>query len=281
MQESIVFVLNALTLISILALVSLGLFVVFGLTNVVNLAHGEFVTIGAYVLVAVQLVGGSYWIALAVAPAVGAVVGYAIERFVIRGLHGNAGATILSTWGLSLILQQALQFSFGSSPQAASGPFVGIISLGEVSYPAYRFFLIIVASTIFAFVLFLVYYTDLGLNMRALIQNNELARTLGIDPKRVTAIAFSVGGAAAAVAGVLIAPLTVVIAQIGVNYLARSFLLVLVAGVRNPAGILTATIIFGGLETALHSFLPPTLAQAVVLLLCVLFMGRARYGTTG
>src|SRR5205807_3340213 len=125
MESLIPLVLNALTLISILMLVGLGLAIIFGLMNVINLAHGEFVTIGAYTLAFVESLSGSFWLALALAPIVGGAVGLLVERMMIRHLYTRPLATILATWGLSLVLQQLLQLGFGAAPQRVDGPLPG------------------------------------------------------------------------------------------------------------------------------------------------------------
>jgi branched-chain amino acid transport system permease protein/urea transport system permease protein len=128
-------VLNALTLISILMLVGLGLAIIFGLMNVINLAHGEFVTVGAYTLAAVQAAGGSYWLALALAPLVGAVTGALVERAIVQHLYTRPLATILATWGLSLALQQVIQLVFGAAPRRVTGPVEGSVAVLGASYP--------------------------------------------------------------------------------------------------------------------------------------------------
>ena len=107
-------VLNGLTLISVLMLVAIGLGIIFGLMRVINLAHGEFVTLGAFTLATLQSLGGSYWMALIVAPVIGAAAGFAIERLIVRHLYARWLATILATWGLSLVIQQSLQLAFGA-----------------------------------------------------------------------------------------------------------------------------------------------------------------------
>ena len=272
MSTAIPLILNALTLISILMLVGLGLAIIFGLMNVINLAHGEFVTIGAYTLALVQSLGGSYWLALVLAPFVGAAAGYVIERLMIRSLYAKPIATILATWGLSLVLQQLIQLSFGAAPQRVAGPFEGSVDLLGATYPAYRLFLIVAAMSIVVGCALLFKKTRFGLDLRAVIQNREMASALGISTERVQSLAFAAGAALAAVAGVLIAPLTVVIAQMGVNYLARSFFVVIVGGVGSIAGVGAGSAVVGGVETVLSYQIPATVAQALVLVLAIVIV---------
>lgn len=265
MQAAIPLIFNTLTLISILLIVSLGLAIIFGLMNVINLAHGEFITIGAFTLVAVQALGGSFWLALLVAPAVGYCIGLLLERILIARVYKNPLHAILVTWGLSLIIQQVLVLTFGPSPQRATGPFEGAISIAGANYPGYRLFLIAFALATFATIVVLFKRTRFGLDLRASIQSTEMAAVMGVDADKINARAFAIGAALAALAGVLLAPLTAVTAFMGVNYLARSFFVVLVGGAGSVAGVAAGSGIIGGLETMLSYQIPATVAQALVL----------------
>ena len=272
MTELIPLILNALTLISILMLVGLGLAIIFGLMNVINLAHGEFVTIGAYTLALVQSLGGNYWLALLLAPLVGALAGFSIERAMVQHLYARPLATILATWGLSLVLQQTLQLTFGAAPQRVDGPLAGSVSVFGAAYLAYRLLLIACALAIVTACFAVFRWTRFGLDLRAVIQNRAMADALGIDTQRIYSIAFATGAAIAAVAGVLIAPLTVVIAQMGVNYLARSFFVVIVGGAGSIAGVAAGSTVVGGVETILNYQIPVTVSQALVLVLAIIII---------
>lgn len=258
-------VLNALTLISILTLVALGLAIIFGLMGVINMAHGEFVTIGAFTLAYIQRSGGSFWLALALAPLVGAAAGYLLERTVVRYLYRRPLDTILATWGISLGLQQLLQILFGAAPQYVAAPVTGSVLFAGTSYPAYRLILIAFAFGVVLAALFVFHRTRFGLDLRAVIENRDMAEALGIDTRRIYALAFAAGAALAAFAGVLIAPLTNVLAQMGANYLARSFFVIIVGGAGTIAGVAAGSGLVGGLETLLNYQVPGTVAQALVL----------------
>ncbi|GIK98797.1 MAG: branched-chain amino acid ABC transporter permease [Alphaproteobacteria bacterium] len=264
--------LNGLTLATILMIVALGLAIIFGLMNVINLAHGEFVTIGAYTLALVQALGGSYWLALLLAPIVGGLLGLALERSLIRFLYRRPISAILATWGLSLVIQQLIQLAFGAAPRRVDSPIDGsILILGE-SYPAYRLFLIVVAALVVAACAIGFKYTRFGLDLRAVIQNRSVAAAMGINTERVYAAAFALGVAMAALAGVLIAPLTVVIAQMGLNYLARSFFVVILGGAGSIGGVAASSVFVGGLETVLNYQIPVTVSQALVLVIAILII---------
>src|SRR4051794_1962765 len=165
MEGLIPLVLNALTLISILMLVGLGLAIIFGLMNVINLAHGEFVTIGAYTLALVQSLNGSWWLGLALAPLVGAAIGFTVEHTMIRHLYTRPLATILATWGLSLVLQQLLQLVFGAAPQRVDSPLPHSAMVFTVAYPAYRLLLIAAALAIILACFAVFRWTRFGLDL--------------------------------------------------------------------------------------------------------------------
>jgi urea transport system permease protein len=264
--------LNAMTLISILMLIGLGLAIIFGLMGVINMAHGEFVTIGAFSLAVIQGAGGSFWLALLIAPVIGGAVGLLVEQSLIRHLYTRPLATILATWGVSLILQQGLQLAFGAAPQMVTSPIASSIDIFGASYPCYRIALIGMAVTVMTACFIMVRRTRFGLDLRAVIQNRDMAEALGINTARIYAIAFAAGAALAALAGVLIAPLTAVTAQMGVNYLARSFFVVIVGGAGSVPGVVAGSVVIGGSETVLNYAIPATLSQALVLVLAVVIV---------
>jgi branched-chain amino acid transport system permease protein/urea transport system permease protein len=278
MEALIPLVLNAMTLISILALVALGLAIIFGLMNVINLAHGEFVTIGAYTLALVQAIGGDYWLGLVLAAIVGGIAGFLVERLIVQHLYTRPIATILATWGLSLVLQQSLQLLFGAAPQRVYGPLPGSVDIGGIPYPAYRLLLIGFAALLFAAAFAAFRWTRFGLDLRAVIQDRNMAGALGINTQRTYALAFSAGASIAAVAGVLLAPLTVVVAQMGTNYLARSFFVVIVGGAGSLPGVLAGSCLVGGAETLLNYEIPVTVSQAVVLIIAIVIVRFRPYG---
>ena len=272
MDWLVTIVLNSLTLISILMLIGLGLAVIFGLMGVINNSHGEFVTIGAFSVSIVQASGGNFWIALAVAPFVGALFGWCIEKSLIRFLYTRPLDTILATTGLSLIIQQGLQLIFGAGPQKVISPINATVGLLGANYPVYRLVLIGLSISIVVACHLIITRTRFGLDLRTVIQNRQMAESLGIDTRRVYSIAFCGGAALAAVAGVLIAPLTAVVATMGVNYLARSFFVVIVGGAGNVMGVVAGSAAVGGVESLLNYVIPATLSQALVLVMAIVIV---------
>lgn len=265
-------VLNMLTLICILMIVAMGLAIVFGLMEVINLAHGEFVTIGAFTLALTQASGYDYWLALMIAPIIGAAIGFLLERSLIQFLYNQPLTTILVTWGVSLIIIQTLVLVFGSQPLAVTNPIPGSVEIIGVGYPAYRLFLIAAALVILGLCIYVFRFTDFGLKLRTTIQDRDMAEALGINTRQISAIAFAAGGGIAAIAGVLVAPLLVVQANMGMFYLARAFFVVIVGGTGGIAGVAAGSALVGGLETVLSTVMTTTLAQATVLLFAVVMI---------
>ena len=271
--------LNGVSLIAILILIALGLAIIFGLMGVINMAHGELFTIGAYTLVAATNLGGGFWAGVLLAPVVGAGIGIVLERGVVQFLYTRPIETILATWGVSLILQQGIEFIFGTAPQAVPNPFPGAIDVfGIVDYPVYRLF-IIVAGVVITAATFLVFLrTEFGLMARAVIQNREIAAALGINTARIYVTAFAIGASLAALAGALMAPLINVLPLMGVSFLARSFFVVIVGGAGSLPGVVGGSVLIGGLETLFSTLWSITLAQALVLVIAIVIV---RFRPTG
>jgi urea ABC transporter permease protein UrtB len=240
--------------------------------GIINMSHGDFITVGAFSLAMVQGFGGSFWMALIVAPLIGAALGFCIEKSIVQFLYKRPLATIMATWGLSLILQQGLQLIFGAAPQMVISPIAATVEIFGASYPAYRLLLIGMAVAIMGAVHLFIRKTSFGLDLRTVIQNPEMADALGIDTKRVFTLAFALGTGLAAIAGVLLAPMTAVIAQMGTNYLARSFFVVIVGGAGSVPGVVAGATFVGGIETMFNYIIPATMSQALVLVLAVILV---------
>ncbi|WP_284618897.1 urea ABC transporter permease subunit UrtB [Aquabacterium humicola] len=264
-------ILNVLSVVSILALVALGLAIVFGVMDIVNLAHGEFVTIGAFTLAVAQGVGGStaYWAALLLAPLIGAALGLLLEATVIRFLYHRPLDTLLATYALSLILQKALELTFGKHPQAVQTPLPGTLTFLGTTYPSYRLFAIAVAALAIAGCIHVFARTRFGIELRAVIQNPSMAEAVGIDTKRLKRLAFCVGAGMASLAGVLVAPFAAVESQLGLTYLGKAFFVIVVGGIGSVAGSVVGSALVGSVETLLNYQLDPSLSSALVLVLAI------------
>ncbi len=274
MNEVVVLLLNVLSQVCVLALVALGLAIVFGMMDIVNLAHGEFVTLGAFTLAAMQQAGGTqaYWPALVVAPLVGAAAGWLLEVSVIRLLYHRTLDTLLATYAVSLIVQKLLELSFGKHPQLVHTPLSGSLHLLGAEYPSYRVFVIAVSSIAVALCALVFTGTRYGIHLRAVIQNPRMAEGLGINTRKMNRSAFALGAALAAFAGVLVAPLVSVESHLGLAYLGKAFFVIVVGGIGSVLGAVTGSALIGSVETLLNYRVDPSLASALVLLMAIVLI---------
>jgi len=199
--------LDTLNFMLALLLVTLGLVVIYGLMNVINMAHGEFFLLGAYCVVLMQNARLSFWWALLLAPVMLALVGLAVEELVIRHVYRRFIDSILGTWGISLALKQVVIIVFGPTAQSIVSPIPGPVQILGVTYPAYRLFImgftILLAGTTFLFF----YRTHVGLAIRGVIANRAMAASLGINTRLLDRSTFAIGAALAGVAGAVMAPI--------------------------------------------------------------------------
>lgn len=275
MESAVPVVLNAASYVSILLLIALGLAIVFGMMDIVNLAHGEFVTIGAYTLSYAERMGGGeawpagYWIGLVTAPVVGAAFGFVVEIAVIRPLRHRPLDALLATFALSLILQKLISIGFGAQPQIVFAPIGGVISILGAHYPSYRLFMIAVSIALTSGCLLLFARTRFGTDLRAVIQDVAMAEALGINSKRLGRIAFTGGAALAAFAGALVAPLASVEAHLGLFYLGKAFFVIVLGGIGSILGCVVGAAAVGTSETLLNYLFDPSFASAAVLTLAI------------
>ena len=272
MEFFVYYFFNTLNMIGLLVLVGMGIAIIFGLMDVMNLAHGEFMTIGAYTLFFVQSIGGGFWLGIALAPIVGTIVGIIIERTIIRYLYDFTLKAFLVTMGLSLIIQKVIQLIFGVSPQRVDVPNLlkGSVTLLDVIYPTYRLFMIAVSFVIILAIIIVYRRSSFGLNLRAVIQNKEVAKALGVNAERTYQLAFGGGAGLAAIAGALVAPMTVISAHMGLRYLGKAFFVVIVGGTGTIAGVLAGSTFIGGLEVFFNEFVDYALSPALVLILAII-----------
>jgi urea transport system permease protein len=280
-ETTVILGLDALSFMLALLLVALGLIIIFGLMNVINMAHGEFFLLGAYTVVLVQSLGGGFWPALLAAPLVLALIGLVLEELVIRHVYHRFIDTILATWGLSLALKQAVIVLFGPTAQQVQNPFPSqVVILGAV-YPAYRLFIMAVAIIVAAGTFFLFYRTRIGLAARGVIANRTMAASLGIDTRRMDRATFASGAALAGFAGAVMAPLISVDPQMGVGFLVPAFLSILVGGAGSLPGALLGTSVIAGSSTVVASLWTQVVAQIAVFSLAILIIRVFPQGLMG
>ncbi len=269
-----------LSLGSVLVLAAIGLSITFGVMGVINMAHGELIMLGAYTTYVVQtLVPGAleYSLVIAVPAAfvVSGLVGIGIERGIFRFLYGRPLETLLASFGVSLVLQQAVRSIFGTlnrpvaTPEWMSGSFE---LLDGLSMTFNRLYILIFAGLIFAALVLVLQRTRLGLEVRAVTQNRAMARAMGIRSARVDALTFGLGAGIAGVAGVALSQLTNVGPNLGQGYIVDSFMVVVFGGVGNLWGTLVAGLSLGVANKFLEPYAGAVVAKVLVLVFIILFI---------
>jgi urea transport system permease protein len=263
--------LDVVTTAGVLYAVALGLLLVFGVLRIMNLAHGAFLTVGAYAAVLVTRWGLSAWWALVVAGVLGALLGAVVERGVVRWMYDRPLDAILATWGLNLILVQVITLYFGREIQFARGVAEGTVSWMGLSYSAYRLLAVALTCVVGLGTWVAVQRTDIGLKARAVVMNEELAEALGVDTRGVRFKVFCVGAALAAFAGALVTPLISVHPYLGIPWLVNAFMLVLVAGPSMERLVLTA-LGLGGAQVLVSEYGNPVLGSLTIVVLSVVIL---------
>src|SRR3984893_7645778 len=258
----------------IIALIALGLAIIFGLLDIINLAHGDFFMVGTVLTWATRRTTGGFLLAFIVAPLVGFILGALIHRAVIQPIHNVAALTIVATFGLSLILEESVRITFGPTPRRILPPVQGTVALFGIDYELYRLFAAAVAIiALVGFFLFL-HRTRLGTWMRAVRHDRDTAIAMGIPVQRVYMLTFAIGFALAALGGVVAAPITTVDFRGGVDILPFCFMAVIIGGLGNLPGTAAAAILLAFLEGVIQSIANPTVARisSLVLMSAVLLL---------
>ena len=274
---------------SVLLLAAIGLAITFGVMGVINMAHGEMVMLGAYTTFVTQdfirqsapgLVEWSLLIALPLAFLFTALVGIVIERGIIKHLYGRPLETLLATWGVSLILQQAVRTIFGPTNQEVSNPswMSGAIEIGQLAITWNRLWIIVFSLTVFAVLLFAFNRTPMGLQMRAVTQNRRMASAMGIRTPFVDSMTFGLGSGIAGIAGVALSQIDNVSPNLGQSYIIDSFMVVVFGGVGNLWGTFVGAMSLGIVNKLLEPFAGAVLGKILVLVLIILFIQKRPRG---
>jgi branched-chain amino acid transport system permease protein len=278
---ALVLLLQVLSTVASLVLISLGLAVIFGMMRVINLAHGEFLMLGGYSAIIAYNLGVPLWPAmLLVAPIVVGLIGLVVERLIIRPLYGRMIDTMLATWGLSLALIGIVTTLFGNTVSGISAP-LGSVAIGAYRTSGYELFLIAAAIALTAAIWLILRFTDLGLIARGTMQNPEMAASLGVDPSRVYALTFATGAAISGLAGALIAPLAGVVPTMGTAYIAKAFITVISGGAAILAGTLSAAGLLGTVNSIGSFLTTPVLGEVALLATALVLLRLFPRGITG
>jgi urea transport system permease protein len=278
-----------LSLGSVLLLAAIGLAITFGVMGVINMAHGEMVMLGAYTTYVVQelirahnpaLFDYSLAFAIPLAFLFAGFVGILIERGIIRFLYGRPLETLLATWGLSLIIQQAVRTAFGPTNKDVGNPswMSGSFDLGHITITYNRLWIIVFTLLIFVGLLALLRYTRFGLEMRAVTQNRAMAASMGIKTSRIDALTFGLGSGIAGLAGVALSQIDNVSPNLGQGYIIDSFMVVVFGGVGNLWGTLVGAFTLGIANKFLEPYAGAVLAKIAILVLIILFIQKRPRG---
>lgn len=274
-------VLQVLSGIAALVLISAGLAVVFGMMRVINLAHGEFLMLGGYATIVAHGRGLNLWISmLIVAPLVVGAIGLLVERLVIRHLYGRMVDTLLATWGLSLFFIGLVTTIFGNVTAGVSAP-LGAVAVGDYRMGLYELLLIGFAALVMAGLYAGLKWTRAGMVARATMQNPDMAAALGADRARIYAATFALGAALSGLAGGLLAPLSGVVPTIGAAYVAKAFITVISGGAAVVTGTLAAASLLGTVNGVASFLATPVIGEVALLAAAVVLLRVLPRGISG
>ena len=272
---------NVLSSIASLLLLVIGLGVIFGLMKIINLAHGEFLMLGAYATVLSAHAGVNIWLAiLVVSPVSVGLFGVIVERTLIRFLYGRMIDTMLATWGLSLAIIGVITSIFGTTVRGVSAP-IGSFSIGAYQASGYGVFTVIVTIATIGGLWALLKMTRFGLIVRATMQNPSMAAALGVVPERIYMAAFGIGAALTGLAGGVIAPVAGVAPGMGAAYIAKAFITVIGGGAAIITGSSIASGLFGAIDQLVTFQTTPVFGQVALLVFAVVMIRIMPQGITG
>jgi branched-chain amino acid transport system permease protein len=264
-----------------LVIISAGLAVIFGMMKVINLAHGEFMMLGAYAVIVSIRLGINLWVAMfIIAPIAVGLVGVVLERLVIRRLYGRMVDTMLATWGLSLLLVGIVTSIAGNTTAGVSAP-LGNFMIGAYSLSSYTLVIIAVAVVLGLAIRLVLLRTQLGLIARGTMQKPDMANALGISPSVVYSVTFAAGAALSGLAGALLAPLTGVVPTMGGAFVAKAFITVIGGGPAILSGLVSASTLFGAINQVATFLTTPVLGEVALLGAAIVMLRLLPQGITG
>jgi urea transport system permease protein len=274
MLESIITqFLSGFSLVGILIIAALGLAVIFGVAGVINMAHGEFIMVGAYTAAVVGELGGNAFLAIPAAFVVVGLLGLVVERSIIQWIYDRPLETLLATWGVGIILQVVIKLIFGPELYYVGAPKVldgGFRVIGLLPFPWYRLFLIGLAIAMLALTYVVLFKTNIGLKVRAVRRNRMITGCLGIDTAKVDMIVFVFGSGLAGAAGAALAPIKTVSPPMGFPYAVDSFMVLVLGGVGNLLGVVAGSGLIGIGENVLSFVYNNVIGKLLVFIMIVL-----------
>lgn len=255
-----------------LLLCALGLIVILGMMNIINLAHGELMMMGAYVASFVYQYGVPFWLAAIISFFVVGIFGAVLELTIIKRFYGRELGALVVTWGISLILSQGFLLLFGPFMPPIQIP-AGNFALGPYSFSLYWIAMFIVAMLLIVALWWLYNCTEIGLEARATMQNATMARALGVDTSRIYTLTFSLGAALAGLSGALLAPTTSIMPFMGQQFVAPAFITVVVGGATNViAGALGSSVLLSLVKTPVGFYFGAFLGTVALLMAALVFI---------
>lgn len=263
---------NGLAIGIAVVLMALGLTIIFGLLDVINMSHGEFYAIGAYLALALAGIGISYWALLLLVPLLLFPLGWATETLLVQRVYNDKERhmrTLLLTFGIGMVLEDALKIVFGPNPQRLATPISGVTELFGIIIPNYRLFLIVAGTLIIIAVWQFVFRTQFGATVRAAAHDPNMASSLGIKVKRVYAMTFATGIALAGLSGVLLSPIYSVFPTMGRDFIFIAFAVVIVGGLGSIKGAVIAGLALTQVQAISSVWISPVWTEPIVFALMV------------
>lgn len=278
---------NGLSIGVAVVLMALGLTIIFGLLDVINMAHGEFYAIGAYLAVALLGLGLPFWWALALTPLLMAALGYATERGLIQRVFHSKDRhtlTLLLTFGVAVVLEDALKIVFGANPLRLEPPIAGGTELLGLFFPNYRLFVMLFGGALITAVWLLVFRTSLGAIVRAAAYDRQMSASLGVPVQRVYAATFAFGVALAGTAGVLLAPIYSVFPTMGRDFVLIAFSVVIIGGMGSIKGAVLAGLLLTQVQSISSLYISPVWSDPLlfgIMVLTLMWRPQGLFGKLG
>jgi branched-chain amino acid transport system permease protein len=251
---------NGLSIGVAVVLMALGLTIIFGLLDVINMAHGECYALGAYAVVVILGMGVSFWWALLLTPLLMAAMGYAMERGLIQQVFHSKDRhtlTLLLTFGMATVMEDAIKIVFGANPRSVEAPISGATELFGLFFPNYRLFVMLLGGAIIVAVWLLVFRTSIGAIVRAAAHDKDMSASLGIPVSRVYSLTFAFGVALAGIAGVLLAPIYSVFPTMGRDFVLMAFSVVIIGGMGSIKGAVLAGLVLTQIQSLSSLLISP------------------------
>jgi branched-chain amino acid transport system permease protein len=280
-------IVNGLAIGVAVVLMALGLTIIFGLLDVINMAHGEFYAIGAYVAVALLGAGLTFWWALALTPLLMALIGYVTERSLIQRVFHSKDRhtlTLLLTFGIGIVLEDILKLVFGANPLRVEAPISGATEMLGLFFPNYRLFVMGLGASIIVAVWVLVFRTSLGAMVRAAAFDRQMTASLGVPVNRVYAATFAFGVALAGVSGVLLAPIYSVFPTMGRDFVLIAFSVVIIGGMGSIKGAVIAGLLLTQIQSISSLFISPVWGDPLlfgIMVLVLMWRPQGLFGRLG